>query len=202
MVNLEDSGGGWAIIIFHELCPDACEHSSTTPEIFQGFMDWLAPRAASNGTEVKTIKQVIQGPPEARAPVDTTDPVSQVACDGGACSGGFYDHTVDVSLSATDAGGSGLNEIRYTTDGSNPTGGSPAYSGAITVATTTTIRFRAEDNAGNVESPDKAQSVQVQIPEPPPPPPQGGEPPAVAPGPAPAKCKKGCGKRKKQRRAG
>jgi hypothetical protein len=78
---------------------------------------------------------------------------------------------VDVTLSATDSGGSGLKEIRYTTNGSNPTGSSPLYSGPISVDSTTTIKWRAEDNAGNVESPVKSQAVQIV-------PPPNQEPPA------------------------
>lgn len=56
-----------------------------------------------------------------------------------------------MTLSATDAG-SGVDAIRYTTDGSEPTSSSPAYTGAITVDETKTIRWQAWDKAGNAES--------------------------------------------------
>ena len=58
-----------------------------------------------------------------------------------------------VSLSAADnAGGSGLKEIRYTTDGTDPSASSTLYSAPFTVSSTTTVKYRAYDNAGNVEA--------------------------------------------------
>jgi peptidoglycan/xylan/chitin deacetylase (PgdA/CDA1 family) len=84
---------------------------------------------------------------------DTTPPTSTLACNGGPC-GTWYTTSVSVSLSATDnAGGSGVASIRYTTDGSDPslTNGS-VYTGAFSVATTTTVKYRAYDNAGNAEA--------------------------------------------------
>jgi hypothetical protein len=55
---------------------------------------------------------------------------------------------VRVALSATDAGGSGVAGIRFTTDGSVPTAASPIYSVPFTVAASTTVRFRAIDRGG------------------------------------------------------
>ena len=100
------------------------------------------------------------GPAEPRAPVDTTNPVSQIRCDGVVCSSGVSPDPVSVTLSATDAGGSGLKEIRYTNDGTVPTGSSPIYTGPIPVTQTRTIRWRASDNHGNVEQ-LRSQLVQV-----------------------------------------
>ncbi len=39
--------------------------------------------------------------------------------------------------------------IYYTTDGTNPTTSSPVYSSAITIKTTTNLKFMARDSAGN-----------------------------------------------------
>jgi hypothetical protein len=58
---------------------------------------------------------------------------------------------VNASLLATDLG-SGVAAIRYTTDGTDPTSASPLYTGSLSVAVTTTIKFRAWDVAGNVEA--------------------------------------------------
>ena len=51
--------------------------------------------------------------------------------------------------------------IRYTTDGSDPTVGSPTYSAPFTVSATRTVKYRAWDNAGNVEA-TKSQSISDQ----------------------------------------
>ncbi len=64
--------------------------------------------------------------------IDTAKPTSSILCDGAACQPS-YDHAVQATLSGSDTGGSGLKNIRYTTDGSNPTSSSPVYSAAIPV---------------------------------------------------------------------
>jgi len=47
--------------------------------------------------------------------------------------------------------------IYYTTDGTEPTAGPPAYSGPIAISSSTTLRFFAIDAAGNQESPKKSE---------------------------------------------
>ena len=84
-------------------------------------------------------------------PQDTTPPTSAIACDGSACSAGWYSAPATVTLSATDDA-SGVAAIRYTLDGSEPTAASPLYTGPFTVSQTATVRYRASDNAGNVEA--------------------------------------------------
>jgi peptidoglycan/xylan/chitin deacetylase (PgdA/CDA1 family)/N-acetyl-beta-hexosaminidase len=91
--------------------------------------------------------------------IDATAPSSTISCGGGACSSGWYTSAVSVALSATD-GESGVSVIRYTTDGSDPTASSTAYSGPFTVSSTTTVKYRAWDNAGNVES-TNTQVIQI-----------------------------------------
>src|SRR5207253_5946726 len=88
------------------------------------------------------------------ASLDTTAPTSTISCNGGACSGSYYGAAVSVGLAATDnTGGSGVREIRYTIDGTDPTSTTgTAYSGAFTVNATTTVKYRSFDNAGNAES--------------------------------------------------
>jgi peptidoglycan/xylan/chitin deacetylase (PgdA/CDA1 family) len=93
-------------------------------------------------------------------PADTTPPASSIACNGATCSSGWYAGAVSVSLSAVDSGGSGVAFIRYTTDGSDPSLSSPAYSGPFTVSSTATVKYRAWDNAGNVEA-TKSQLIQI-----------------------------------------
>jgi hypothetical protein len=85
-------------------------------------------------------------------------------CNGVACSASYYNADVTVTLNGSDTGGSGLKEIRYTTDGSTPTAtnGTPiASGGTFTVSSTTTVKFVAVDNAGNVESPVNSQTINI-----------------------------------------
>ena len=93
--------------------------------------------------------------------IDNANPTSAIQCDGGACASTFYNHPVNATLSGNDTAGAGLKNIRYTTDGSDPTASSPIYTSAIPVASTTTIKFRAEDNAGNVETPVHSQTISI-----------------------------------------
>jgi hypothetical protein len=93
--------------------------------------------------------------------IDGTAPTTTIACAGTACSTGWYRANVSVTLTATDnAGGSGVNVIRYTTNGSAPTGTSPVYTGPLTLTQTTTVRYFARDVAGNVEA-SKSQLVRI-----------------------------------------
>src|SRR5439155_113639 len=79
-------------------------------------------------------------------------PASPIACDGAACSAGWYTSAVSVSLSASDAA-SGVQQIRYTTDGTDPSPlNGTVYSAPFGVAATTTVRFRAYDRVGNEEA--------------------------------------------------
>jgi hypothetical protein len=105
----------WVPIVLHHVC-EGCdpEGYSTSPSVFSAFLAWLAPRS-STGTYVRTMRDVAS---------DTTAPVSSIACNGSACASTAYTAPVDVSLSATDAG-SGVDVIRYTVDGSDPTASSP-----------------------------------------------------------------------------
>jgi hypothetical protein len=93
---------------------------------------------------------------------DTTAPTSTITCNGGICSSGWYPASVTIGLSATDnPGGSGVSQIRYTTDGSDPTATTgTVYTGAVNVAVTTMVKYRAFDNAGNAEA-VKSQLIQV-----------------------------------------
>ena len=57
-----------------------------------------------------------------------------------------------MTLSSSDTG-SGLDEIRYTTDGSDPTPTTgTVYSGAFAVSVTTEVRYRGFDRVGNAEA--------------------------------------------------
>ena len=98
--------------------------------------------------------------------IDTAAPTSTSACNGSTCAATAYPGSVTFTLAGTDTGGSGIAAIRYTTDGTNPTTTSPAYTTALTVSRTTTIKFRAWDVAGNAEA--TTHSVTVTVVENPP----------------------------------
>jgi Fn3 domain-containing protein len=77
--------------------------------------------------------------------------------------GTWTNHDVVITLSGSD-GGSGLNEIRYTTDGTSTPDAThgTVYAGPFTLSSegTTTLQWAAIDNAGNVET---AQTASVMI---------------------------------------
>jgi peptidoglycan/xylan/chitin deacetylase (PgdA/CDA1 family) len=144
----------WLIFVFHRIC-DNCggdnPAAAMSPAEFQAFLDWLQPRQI-RGTVVRTVAQVIKN--------DNQAPTSSIACNGLACSSGWYRAPVTVSLSASDTGTAGVATIRYTTDGSEPTVASPVYTGPLNISSTTTLTFRAWDAANNVEA---AKSKAIQI---------------------------------------
>jgi peptidoglycan/xylan/chitin deacetylase (PgdA/CDA1 family) len=82
---------------------------------------------------------------------DTVRPVTTISCNGTSC-GTIFRSPVAIVLSATDAGGSGLDKTYYTTNGSTPTTSSTVYVGQFSLTTTTTVRFFSTDKAGNAEA--------------------------------------------------
>ncbi len=95
------------------------------------------------------------------AQADTSAPTSSVTCNSAACSAGWYTSSpVAISIAAAgESGASGVQLITYTTDGTDPTSSGTAT--AVTAATasfnlstlgTSTVRWIAEDNVGNVSA--------------------------------------------------
>jgi hypothetical protein len=107
--------------------------------------------SAGNAEAVKS--QLVQ--------IDATPPTTTVRCNGASCATTAYAGAVSVTLSAVDnAGGSGVGSTHFTTDGSNPSLTSPTYTGAFSVTTTRTVRYRSWDTAGNSEG-VKSQTIQI-----------------------------------------
>ena len=52
--------------------------------------------------------------------IDTVAPSSMIQCNATTCAASFYSAAVSVTLTASDVGGSGVSQIVYTTDGSDP----------------------------------------------------------------------------------
>jgi hypothetical protein len=94
------------------------------------------------------------------APADTTAPTSSASAKNTDDTPYAFDtwtnQDVTVTLSGEDeSGGSGLKEIRYTTNGTDPTASSGTiYTAPFTISTqgTTTVKWRAIDNLGNLEA--------------------------------------------------
>jgi peptidoglycan/xylan/chitin deacetylase (PgdA/CDA1 family) len=151
-------GGGWIQLVFHQVCSqtydpdnyDSCmaDWGPIDLPTLNGLLDWLQsagqPGGAPPSTVVQTISQVIDGP-------DTQPPVTQLLCNGAPCRSSMYSGSVDVALSATDPGGSGVAATYYTTDGSTPTPSSPTFSTPFIITRSETLTFYSVDNAGNAE---------------------------------------------------
>src|SRR5205807_8459338 len=73
---------------------------------------------------------------------DGTAPSTTIACDGAACAGWHTAAPVSVTLDAADTA-SGVTEIRYTTDGGDPTLRSTESNGpAVDASQTTTVKVQ------------------------------------------------------------
>jgi hypothetical protein len=109
--------------------------------------------AAGNRETVKS--QLIQ--------IDGTAPTTTIFCNNGNCQGSTYSSAVSVTLSATDnTAGSGVTSTHYTIDGTTPTLSSPTYTGPFMIGTTTTVKYRSWDVAGNVEA-VKSRKISVVV---------------------------------------
>jgi hypothetical protein len=165
VTQAENNGGGWVQLVFHSIC-DGCDSLSISLGQLTAFLDWLQPRAA-NGTVVKTIGEVMTGvgappppPPPPPPPADTTPPVTSTSCNGTKCANSPYSAAVTITLTATDTG-SGVASTRYTIDGTDPsTTNGITYTAPFTISSSTTIKFRSWDNAGNAEA---VQSKRLKI---------------------------------------
>src|SRR5207253_4002829 len=83
---------------------------------------------------------------------DTTAPTTTTSCDGGACVA-WANGDVSLAIAALDTGGSGVAQIRYTTDGSDPTSSGTATTHGAPRASTSAARveWAATDNVGNTQ---------------------------------------------------
>jgi hypothetical protein len=80
-------------------------------------------------------------------------------------SGGYYNTTQSVALNCTDnVGGTGCAATYYTVDGTTPTALSTRYTGPITIAASTTLRFFSVDVQGNAEAPKQEVYVIDKVP--------------------------------------
>lgn len=85
--------------------------------------------------------------------------MAQVAAPRFNPAGGQYSSRQSVSISTTTSGAT----IRYTTNGSDPTASSPAYTSALSVSATTTVKARAF-RAGQADSPVASATYTIVVP--------------------------------------
>ncbi len=79
---------------------------------------------------------------------DTTAPTTAASP-----AGGVYNTTKSVTLTCSDGSyGSGCDKIYYTTDGTAPTTSSSVYSSAISIASSTVLKYFAQDKLGYSET--------------------------------------------------
>jgi hypothetical protein len=123
----------------------------SSPEAFNTSKSWTL--LSGDGTKTVYTKFEIAGNwtdefsdsifLDENAPVTTAFPIGGI----------YFDPTVYVTLTCSDASGSGCNKIYYTTDGSTPTTSSSVYSIPVGLTSATpTIKYFAVDKAGLQES--------------------------------------------------
>ncbi|MCX4562580.1 DUF1080 domain-containing protein [Streptomyces phaeochromogenes] len=109
---------------------------------------------AGNAAAEKSVSFTVVAPPEE----DRTPPVTGVSVDGTKNSSGAYINNAKVTVTATDAHGSGVEAIEYSLDG----GPYLAYTAPVVVdrVGAHTVAYRARDKAGNTSD---ARSVSFTV---------------------------------------
>jgi hypothetical protein len=81
---------------------------------------------------------------------DGTPPTLTVRCNGRPCLATTYSKAVAITATATDGTGSGIDTIRFTTDGTNPAADKGnEFERSLVARTLTHLKVRAYDKAGN-----------------------------------------------------
>ena len=145
-IATSDTGGSGVSAILYTV-------DGSLPEINHGF-GYTAPlaftsdvnlnfRAFDNAGNLEPVQSVA-------LLVDTAPPSLAVTCNGSQCTSGWFSSNVGIVVTSTDSGSSGINQILYSLDGSDPTGGSGSpYSAPFSLNTDAALRVASTDNAGN-----------------------------------------------------
>jgi len=142
--------------------------ANTTPgtyEITVGVSDSNNP-ASDYNTQPAKFNLVVEA--ASTTPVDTTAPTSSASAANADTTtytfGAWTNQDVTVTLTGSDTGGSGVKEVRYTKNGDTPSASvGTVYSVPFLISAegTTTVKFVAIDNDGNVESPVNSETVKI-----------------------------------------
>ena len=162
-------GGGWSQVVIGRVCSQsadpnnyaACTASAGWIELadLNSFLDWMGAAGQSGGAPAGALLSSVRG---AAIGADTSAPVTTVVCNAAPCASSTYTSTVYATLSATDTG-SAVSSTHYTVDGSDPSLSSPTYSTAIPITSTTTLKFRSWDHAGNADA-TNTQMINANLP--------------------------------------
>ncbi|MCX4903688.1 family 16 glycoside hydrolase [Streptomyces sp. NBC_00878] len=145
-VTASDTGSG-VNTIEYALGDAAAWQPYTTPvmvhEVGTHKVRFRATDKAGNAAAEKSVSFTVVTPPAE----DTTPPVTGVSVDGTKNSSGAYINNAKVTVTATDAHGSGVAAIEYALDG----GPYLAYTAPVVVdrVGAHTVAYRARDKAGN-----------------------------------------------------
>ncbi|MFC5854361.1 OmpL47-type beta-barrel domain-containing protein [Streptomyces chlorus] len=165
-VSASDTGSGVNTIEYAVGAAGAWQAYSGPVMVHQVGTHTVRYRATDRAGNVSAAKSVaftvVTAPPQ-----DTTPPVTGVGVEGSKNSAGAYIGSAKVTISATDAGGSGVASIEYSLD----SGPYLAYTGPVVVdrAGRHTVAYRARDKAGNTSAPLTVSFTVVtgQVPPPP-----------------------------------
>ncbi|MDQ3729927.1 MAG: hypothetical protein M3355_10105, partial [Actinomycetota bacterium] len=58
VTQAESNGGGWIQLVFHNIC-NSCNENAISADKLSALLGWLRPRAATNGTVVRTVGEVM-----------------------------------------------------------------------------------------------------------------------------------------------
>jgi len=132
----------WTLVCTDTSSPYSCSLNTSTIG-GDGLYDFQATAvdvAGNTGVALVTNRLVDNTAPSATSSVSPASPNAN----------GWYNGSVTVTITATD-GGSGVDKIYYTTDGSTPTTSSAVYTGPITLTAdgSNPVKYLTVDRAGN-----------------------------------------------------